>query len=88
MDGIKAECWGGGGWAGGWLILLMVNIHAMEPGTYISALAEFPPRSPGTHGGWSGLPHLLTELETVMFTGSFLPGHRESYSISINSPFA
>ena len=60
--------WEGGRWAGGWLILLMVNIHAMEPGTYISALEEFPPRSPGTHGVWSGLPHFLTELETVMFT--------------------
>ena len=59
-----------------------------KPGTYISALEEFPPRSPGTHGGWSGLPHILTELETLMFTASFLPGHHESYSISINSLFA
>lgn len=67
----------------GWFMLLMVNIlyHRKEPGTYISAPGEFLPRSPGTHGGCSGLPHFLTRIETLMFIDLV------HYCISTNSSF-
>lgn len=65
--------------------LLFLLSAKIDPGTYVSALEEFLPMSPCTHGGCSGLPHLLPELETLMFTGFCLPGHHESYPISANS---
>lgn len=45
--------------AGGWFMLFNGHyIVPREPGTYISALEEFLPRSPVTHGGSAGLPYL------------------------------
>lgn len=72
MDGIVTEC-------GGRRLSIYVP---REPGTYISALEEFLPRSPGTHGGWSEPPPLVTEVEELVFPGSCLPGHHESHRIS------